>query len=621
MIPRLPATKRVAGIARRLPLAASFFALLASAAPAGADDEIPLRSGLPWASAAVASDVGFEAWRGRVLDARTVYFGVKTWLHARQSAAAIPAELAKGGKLIMAIGLVPESHRGQIAQCAAGAFDLDVQAIRDGILSRGGQGSILRLGWEFNRVSGSTYPWAAQGDGTTWRECFRRWVDIMNPVIDATTTPPTRKKNFTIVWNVANAGNFQHPIENLWPGDEYVDIVGSQFYDRCPPVADLAGFQRKLNVVDEWGNPAGPLAWLTFAKRHGKKWAVPEWGVGGPREICGVPGVDSGYFIRKMFEFFQEHASEMAFEAYFNADGGLDPNGGTHRLFDPRPYFPDAASPGYLDHVQRWNPLAAAIYRQLWARGAERDDLYWLRYAASYNDTVTLGTNPARARAHHEAIGQAKGRRLLFDPWSYLDRNPDLASILQGDPLAATRHYLRTGWREGRTWSAEKILWLRYIASYKGLILSFRANTARAELDYLTAAASAKRGRISFSPERYLARNPDVQALVGSDLEAATRHFITTGYSQQRTWSADAGYWLRYVASNPKLIPVLKTRPADAEMYYHAWGRDAGHKVTTFDPAAYLARNADVKASCKWDRVCATRHYIEIGHAAGNTWR
>jgi hypothetical protein len=75
------------------------------------------------------------------------------------------------------------------------------------------------------------------------------------------------------------------------------------------------------------------------------------------------------------------------------------------------------------------------------------------------------------------------------------------------------------------------------------------------------------------------------------------------------------------VASNPTLIRTLGTRPADAEMYYHAWGRDAGHKVTTFDPAGYLALNADVKALCKWDRVCATRHFIEIGYAAGKPWQ
>jgi hypothetical protein len=491
------------------------------------------------------------------------------------------------------------------------------------MLAKGAQGAFLRPGWEFNRVSGNTYPWHAQGDGATWRECFKRWVDVLNPVIDATVSPRVRQKNFHIVWNVGNIGNFPYPIENLWPGDDYVDVVGSQFYDRCPPVADgdLADWQARLVKKDEWGNPAGPLAWLAFAKSKGKKWAVPEWGIAGPRDVCSLPGVDNDYFIRKMFELFQEHAADLAFEAYFNGHGYANDSLGTHKLFSPGPNFPDPSVEGYLAYVQRYNPKSATAYRQLWSQGAERGELYWLRYAASANDTVTgVGANATRAQAHYETTGKAQGRSVLFDPWSYLARNPDLASILQNDPLAATRHYLRTGWREGRTWSADKAKWLSYIASYKGLILSFRDNAAKGELDYLTQAVKAKRTKIAFQPERYLARYADVRALVGANPEAAARHFITKGYAEGRTWSSDGGYWLRYVASHPKLITSLKSKPADAEMHFHTWGKEQGLKVT-FDPAGYLARNLDVKTTCRGNWTCATTHYIDSGHAAGKVWR
>lgn len=619
-------TRAGSGLCRLLATLPALLAIATGAvgtAASAQDAEIERRSGLPWASAAVGADVGFEAWRGRVLDARTMYLGMATWAHAKSSANAIPAELARGGRAIIAIGLVPYSHTGQIAQCAEGAFDLNIRELRDAMLAKGGRGAFLRPGWEFNRVNGNTYPWAAQGDGATWRDCFKRWVDILNPIVDAGANPPVRQKNFFIVWNVANQGNFPYPVENLWPGDGYVDVVGSQFYDRCPPVADgdLADWRARLVKKDQWGNPAGPLAWLAFAKAKGKRWAVPEWGIAGRRDECDLPGIDNPYFIRKMFELFQEHAADIAFEAYFNGHGAPDDSLGTHKLFAPAPNFPEPGADGYLAYVQRYNPNSAVAYRQLWGRGAERDELYWLRYAASANDTVTsIGTDVAKAQAHYETIGKAQGRSVLFDPWTYLARNPDLASILQNDPVAATRHYLTLGWREGRIWSGDKVQWLRYIASYKGLVLGFRDNAAKAELDYLTQAVPAGRGKISFLPDRYLNRYADVRALIGTDHERALRHFITRGYAEGRTWSADAGYWLRYVASNPKLIPLLKTRAADAEMHWHAWGKAQGLTID-FDPAAYLAKNPDIKTQCRGNWTCATTHYIENGYAAGRVWR
>ena len=117
-----------------------------------------------------------------------------------------------------------------------------------------------------------------------------------------------------------------------------------------------------------------------------------------------------------------------------------------------------------------------------------------------------------------------------------------------------------------------------------------------------------------------LARHADVQALTGGDVEKAVRHFITKGYAEGRTWSSDPSWWLRYVASNPKLIPTIKTNAPEAEMHWHAWGKAQGLKVE-FDPAGYMARNPDVKSLCKGNWTCATRHYIETGYAQGLLWR
>jgi hypothetical protein len=318
--------------------------LIAPATTAAADPLVPIRSGLDWASG-VTTDAGeaFESWRGRPLDVTTVYFGKETWRHILASARG-----RNDATMPVAIGfpMLPKSHRGQLAPCADGAFDADIRDIRDAMLENGWQSALIRLGWEGNRMG--SFAWAVDGDGTDWKRCFRRWVDILNPVVEPGTAPTTRTRNFVIVWNMGNRGTFPYPIEQMWPGEEYVDIVASQYYDRCPPLAagDAAGWERLLDDRDDYGNPAGPRAWLEFAKSKGKRWALAEWGVGGSQQVCRRPGIDNPFLMLQMFEFLSENAEHVAFEAYFNNDGHHD---GTHAI--------------YPTDV---NPLSAAVYRELW---------------------------------------------------------------------------------------------------------------------------------------------------------------------------------------------------------------------------------------------------------------
>ena len=191
---------------------------------------------------------------------------------------------------------------------------------------RAGRPVIVRLGWEANNTN-SVYPWRVVGDGLSWRDCFRRWVDILDPKVDTDgnpATPPQRTGRFRIVWNMANKGTFEYPINNIWPGNDYVDIVGSEFYDRCPTVknGDEAGWRLASNGRTASGSPVGPVAWLAFARSKGKKYAVPEWGIGGPNTVnCGASqdkGYDNPFVVRKMFEFFSTNAAYIAYENYFN---------------------------------------------------------------------------------------------------------------------------------------------------------------------------------------------------------------------------------------------------------------------------------------------------------------
>ena len=148
-----------------------------------------------------------------------------------------------------------------------------------------GKPVIVRLGWEANNEG--SFPWAATGDGSSWKACFQRWVDILNPV----GSTGIRQKRFLVVWNMANRGTITYPIDNLWPGGDYVDIVGSQYYDRCPPLpdGDKYAFEARLDARTHSNNPAGPRAWLEYAKAKGKPYAMPEWGIGGARSVPAAP--------------------------------------------------------------------------------------------------------------------------------------------------------------------------------------------------------------------------------------------------------------------------------------------------------------------------------------------
>jgi hypothetical protein len=514
-------------------------------------------SGLPWASGVngpSSQNAAFASWRGgRKLDVRTIFFGIRDWTHMAASTGALKTAINGGtGRLVVAIGMLPRTHVGQLGQCALGTFDPQIRAVVTGMINNGAQAAadagrriVIRLGWEGNNEG--SYPWAATGDGTSWRNCFRRWVDILNPV----GSDGVRQKRFLIVWNMANRGTVTYPIDNLWPGGAYVDIVGSQYYDRCPVLneGDRYAFEADLDARGYSNNPAGPRAWLEYAKAKGKPYAVPEWGIGGPRTGCTEPGEDNPYFVRKMYEFFWANAASIAFEAYFNETGGEDPAFGTHELFAPEPGFPAPTDPGYLDYVQRYNPGAAQAYRALWGGGREpvpepppegppvppppppaTDELYWLRYVASYDDLIrSVGPSASEGYASWVATGEAQRRTAHFDPQAYLERHPAFKEQFKTDLVAATKHYITYGYPRGiHTYSNGPLYWLRYIASHVELIPQLRTQATAGEAHYYNTGIYEGRS-VTFDSLSYLRTNPEVQAACGStDQTCATRYFINS---------------------------------------------------------------------------------------------
>ena len=323
------------------------FAILAGLAliswQAAAQQWIPIRSGMPWASGANGCCGGMselEALRGRKLDFRTTFLRTDTWAGMIATAPNVRGLVSDGAAAVAAFGMMPATHRGQHAQCWQGQFDSYIRSIGRGFVNGGAPRAVLRLGWEANRLNG--FPWAVTGDGSDYKRCFRRWVSILR------TVPGQR---FIIDWNMQDKSVF--PPDQMYPGNDVVNIIGINVYDRCRPVRTQAQYDFWMNAKHKDGrNPRGPKSWVEFARQRGKKLSIPEWGVGGPSVVkaCAEPGFDNPMFVRNWHAFLSANAGILAYEGYFNAHGYTNDSQGSHKLA-PTIY----------------NPQSSAVYKALWS--------------------------------------------------------------------------------------------------------------------------------------------------------------------------------------------------------------------------------------------------------------
>lgn len=75
-----------------------------------------------------------------------------------------------------------------------------------------------------------------------------------------------------------------------------------------------------------------------------------------------------------------------------------------------------------------------------------------LYYIASYPDLITsLGPNPTKGINHYNTIGLEQGRKITFNPISYINTYPDIKLAYNYDTVAATIQYITTGYASGRT--------------------------------------------------------------------------------------------------------------------------------------------------------------------------
>jgi hypothetical protein len=204
----------------------------------------------------------FERWLGKPVDQIAAHTGRANWTDWVSSikwsmelwtplnkpiAWTIPL-FADGGTLQDAAAGSYRPYYQQAAQILAGS-------------RRSDEVIYVRMGEEFN---GSWMPWSAVGREQHFINAYRHFVEVFRSV----------SNRFRFEWNVNVRETRMDPID-AYPGDDYVDVIGMDFYYNIKwnPADPVTAWDEMVS------SPYG-LQWLEeFAAAHKKPTAYPEWGV------------------------------------------------------------------------------------------------------------------------------------------------------------------------------------------------------------------------------------------------------------------------------------------------------------------------------------------------------
>jgi hypothetical protein len=256
----------------------------------------------------------FERWLGGKVDGVLGYTGGADWADYDGS---VPWAVGLWGKIDRRIfWSVPLIPKGATLEAAArGDYDDHYRKAAGHLRGfRPGDGRLnIRTGWEFN---GDWMPWTAQKNPKAFAGAFRHFVRSFHSVSD----------RFLFEWNV-NVGDVGMNPEDAYPGDEYVDLVGMDFYWQLKWDPKEPGKAWDNALTRRYG-----LEWhQKFAAAHRKPTSYSEW---------GISADNAAPYLEKAKQWFDRH--DVVFHTYWDSN---------------------ADYPGKLSDGQY--PAAAAAYRRL----------------------------------------------------------------------------------------------------------------------------------------------------------------------------------------------------------------------------------------------------------------
>jgi hypothetical protein len=246
---------------------------------------IPCSAGSPALGAYVGNNPSdlrrFEDWLGRPVDQIAAHTGRANWKDWISSISWSVERWSPLNKPICwTIPLFADG--GTLTDAGAGKYQgYYEQAAKIFSATRQSDNVIyVRTGEEFN---GNWMPWSAAGHEQEFISAYRHFVVAFRSVSD----------RFRFEWN-ANIRETRMNPADAYPGDEYVDVVGMDFYYNINwnPMNPLKAWDEMVD--SEYG-----LQWLErFASAHKKPTAYPEWGV----NFDGA-----GPYIKNAAQWFSDH--------------------------------------------------------------------------------------------------------------------------------------------------------------------------------------------------------------------------------------------------------------------------------------------------------------------------
>jgi hypothetical protein len=298
------------------------------------------------------------------------------WAHIEQ-----PYQLSawKGSPFTMMWGVPMVPCGGPSTQCPTNQSDYNLVAsggangyfktLAKNLISAGFGTSYIRLGWEMNA---SDMGWAVcNQNGSGPQPWLKDFVPAFQNIV--TSMRSVSGANFKFVWNPIDTSSSSCPgvhMEDLYPGDKYVDVVALDVYDGiATSMSDTARFTDLLNGTGSGGYVAESpkavngqsfkgdgygLKWLAaFGKAHNKEISLPEWGLMSHRLDAG--GGDDAYFMNQMANWIKANATGPAI--FWNQ--GSSDGSGTLTL----------DIPSYTNGQSSATPNATAAFKNAFASG------------------------------------------------------------------------------------------------------------------------------------------------------------------------------------------------------------------------------------------------------------
>jgi hypothetical protein len=236
--------------------------------------------------------------------------------------------------LIYALRIIPDSHNAYSSNCQTYVstgnttqFDSYYSSMAEELATYAPKFMVIRVGWELN----DNFPWSIARCDTAekanaYKNTHRKIVDMLRAAFTK------RGKTFMVSWSfVRESGKLKRPLSELYPGENYVDMIGVDYYDRKFINWGLNNStDAKFKEMASRGTtnqPFGIYTWYDFAMSMKKPLSVDEWGVWNSTETFA--GGDNDVYIRNMYNFFNSHKADtvltsngrapaIAFESYFN---------------------------------------------------------------------------------------------------------------------------------------------------------------------------------------------------------------------------------------------------------------------------------------------------------------